>query len=87
MNKRIFITVGILFAIMVSAQDRRRLTGVITDSMCDTGDHSQMHMGSNDAECTIACINDHGASYMLYDGKEAYFLSDQKTPKNSRARR
>jgi hypothetical protein len=39
-----------------------------------------MRMGSNDAECTIACIDAHGATYVLYDGKEAYTLSDQQTP-------
>jgi hypothetical protein len=39
-----------------------------------------MKMGSNDAECTIACIEAHGADYVLYDGKETYNLSDQKTP-------
>lgn len=70
----------ILFALMVSAQDRQRFTGVITDSMCATGDHSAMQMGSNDAECTIACIDAHGASYVLYDGHDAYVLSDQNTP-------
>jgi hypothetical protein len=37
-------------------------------------------MGPTDAECTIACINAHGALYVLYDGKEVYTLSDQKTP-------
>ena len=65
---------------MLSAQDRQRFTGVITDSMCADGDHSHMQMGSNDAECTNACIDSHSASYVLYDGKQAYFLSDQKTP-------
>ena len=70
----------ILFALMVSAQDRQRFTGVITDSMCATGDHSAMQMGPSDAECTIACIDSHGAAYVLYDGKQAYVLSDQKTP-------
>ena len=39
-----------------------------------------MRMGSTDRECTIACIDAHGAMYVLYDGKEAYALSDQKTP-------
>ena len=39
-----------------------------------------MKMGSTDAECTLACIDAHGATYVLYDGKEAYTLSDQKTP-------
>jgi hypothetical protein len=37
-------------------------------------------MGSTDAECTIACVSAHGAQYVLYDGKETYVLSDQKTP-------
>ena len=65
---------------MVPAQDRQRFTGVITDSMCATGDHSAMRMGPTDAECTNACIDEHGASYVLYDGKDAYTLDDQKTP-------
>ena len=39
-----------------------------------------MKMGANDAECTIACIDAHGAQYVLYDGKASYTLSDQKTP-------
>ena len=48
--------------------------------MCATADHSRMKMGSDDAECTIACIHAHGALYVLYDGKNAYTLSDQTTP-------
>jgi hypothetical protein len=58
----------------------RNFTGSITDSMCATGDHSHMKMGPTDADCTIACIEEHGAQYVLWDGKEAYTLSDQKTP-------
>lgn len=65
---------------LVSGQGRQKFTGTITDSMCATGDHSQMKMGPTDAECTLACIFAHGALYVLYDGKEAYTLSDQKTP-------
>jgi hypothetical protein len=53
--------------------------GVITDDNCDNGDHSHMRMGETDAECTVACIDAHGASYVLFDGKTAYTLSDQKT--------
>jgi hypothetical protein len=77
-NRRI-CSVLILSATLASAQGQK-LTGVITDSMCPTGDHSQMQMGPDDAECTKACVEIHGASYMLYDGKQAYYLSDQKTP-------
>jgi len=75
-----FFSVVILLAAFAMAQDRKKITGVITDSMCTTGDHSRMQMGSNSAECAIACINEHGASYVLWDGKQAYFLSDQTAP-------
>jgi hypothetical protein len=62
------------------SQSKQKFTGVITDSMCATADHSRMRMGPTDAECTIACVKAHDASYVLYDGKEAYTLSDQSTP-------
>jgi hypothetical protein len=37
-------------------------------------------MGPTDAECTKACIEYHGSMYVLYDGKNSYVLSDQRTP-------
>lgn len=64
----------------LAAPPKQTFTGVITDSMCEDGDHSHMRMGPTDAECTVACVNAHGASYVLYDGKQAYTLSDQKAP-------
>jgi hypothetical protein len=54
--------------------------GTITDDMCANGDHSHMQMGPTDAECTKACVDVHGALYVLYDGKNSYTLSDQRTP-------
>jgi hypothetical protein len=70
-------TVGCLAAAQATQQT---FSGVVTDDNCDNGDHSHMKMGDNDRECTVACIDSHGASYVLYDGKTAYKLSDQKTP-------
>ena len=67
-------------AALAAAQGKQTFTGAITDSMCATADHSRMRMGPTDAECTIACVLAHGATYVLYDGKEVYTLSDQKTP-------
>ena len=64
----------------LAAPGKQTFNGVITDSMCARGDHSKMQMGPTDAECTIACIRAHGATYVLYDGKHAYDLSDQQTP-------
>jgi len=67
-------------AVFAVAADQHAFSGVITDSMCARADHSHMQMGPNDAECTIACVQIHDASYVLFDGKAAYTLSDQKTP-------
>ena len=63
-----------------SVQKNLQFTGTITDSMCADADHSLMRMGATDADCTISCISAHGALYVLYDGKQAYTLSDQQTP-------
>ena len=75
-------TLALLFIAVLSAapaqQKPQTFAGVITDEMCATGDHSRMRMGPNDAECTKACVTLHSASYVLYDGKSAYVLSDQK---------
>jgi hypothetical protein len=78
MKARIFTF--LIIAALAGAQGKRKFTGAITDSMCATADHSRMRMGPTDAECTIACVLAHGATYVLYDGKEVYTLSDQKTP-------
>lgn len=67
-------------AALSAAPANQTFTGVITDSMCAKADHSQMQMGPTDADCTTACVSVHGANYVLYDGKDAYTLSDQKTP-------
>ena len=53
-------------------------TGTITDSGCAKADHKAMNMGT-DEQCVKGCVG-HGAKYVLWDGKNAYELSDQKTP-------
>jgi hypothetical protein len=75
------------FTGLSAAQGKQTFTGVVTDSMCSTADHSQMQMGPTDAACVTACISEHGATYVLYDGKNVYELSDQKTPERFAARR
>ena len=81
--KPLVLSVLIIAAVaagLAAPQGKRTFTGTITDAMCPAGDHSRMRMGSNDAECTIACVDAHGAQYVLYDGKNAFTLSDQKQP-------
>jgi len=69
----------LVVAVMEPAQSKQTFTGSITDSMCAAGDHSRMRMGPTDAECTIACVDAHGATFVLHDGKNVFALSDQKT--------
>jgi hypothetical protein len=76
---KVLVLAFLLVAVAGPAQVKRAFTGTITDSMCPVGDHSRMRMGANDAECTIACVDAHGATFVLYDGKQVFALSDQKT--------
>jgi len=59
---------------------KQTFSGTITDDMCPKADHSRMQMGPTDAECARACADVHGASYVLYDGKNIFMLSDQQKP-------
>jgi hypothetical protein len=83
------VCLALLVAVSLSgqAQDRQTFTGVITDGMCPLGTHSDMRMGPTDAECTRACVASHGSPYVLFDGKSAYVLSDQKTPEQYAAQK
>ena len=74
-------------AALSAAPATQTFRGVVTDDNCVNGDHSHMRMGETDAECTVACIDAHGASYVLFDGKNAYALSDQKTPQTFAGKR
>ncbi len=74
-------------AALAAAPGKQTFTGIITDDMCEKAGHSQMRMGPTDADCTIACISAHGATYVLYDGREVYTLSDQRTPEQFAAQR
>jgi hypothetical protein len=74
--KTLFAT---LFALAALAPATPVFTGTITDSMCANADHASMRMGPTDAECTKACVEEHDATYVLYDGKQTYALSDQRT--------
>ena len=78
-----FLAIGGLAA----AADTHTFTGTITDSMCSNADHAPMRMGPTDAECIVACILEHDAMYVLYDGKDVYMLSDQQTPKKFAAQK
>ena len=66
-------------AALQPAPPARSFTGTISDSMC-ANDHASMRMGPTDGECTKACIDEHGATYVLVVGKDVYALSDRRAP-------
>lgn len=70
----------LVVAALAGRQETRTYTGVITDSMCAYTGHAAMKMGPTDADCTRACVDAHGAQFVLLDGKTVYGLSDQRTP-------
>jgi hypothetical protein len=75
-----YLIVGLLAGAALPAPGRQTFSGVITDHMCaDTG-HAAMRMGPTDAECTVACVQAHGAFYVLLSGKTVYNLSNQQLP-------
>ena len=85
--KRLILILLLAVATVSAAQSKQTFTGIITDSECPKADHSEMQMGPTDAVCVMACVSDHGASYVLYDGKNTYALSDQKTPEKFAAQK
>jgi hypothetical protein len=81
------LAIGIAAAALMLAADKQTFTGVITDSDCSKGDHKAMNMGPPDAKCVTECVKGMGGKYVLYDGKEAYTLSDQKNAEKFAAKK
>jgi hypothetical protein len=81
------LILSLLAIAALAAPGKQTFTGTITDSMCAQADHSRMRMGPTDAECTVACVSAHDAMYVLYDGKDVYTLSDQRTPEKFAAQK
>lgn len=78
---------GLPTALAAASQTGRTFVGTVTDDMCHAADHSRMRMGATDAECATACADAHAAAFVLFDGKAAYRLSDQKGAAAFAARR
>ena len=75
-----YLPVLVLAGAALAAPAKQTFTGVITDHMCAETGHAAMRMGPTDAECTIACVQAHGAQYVLLAGKIIYNLSNQELP-------
>lgn len=73
-------TIRIIVAILASAAplaiaNQGLMDAVITCNTC-AACHTSMRMGS-DESCVRSCVRN-GAKYVLWDGRNAYVLSDQK---------
>jgi hypothetical protein len=76
---------GLVMLGVLSAADAPAVfTGVITDTLCGKT-HAMMHASSDEA-CVRTCAKASG-EYALYDGKDVFKLSDQKTPAKFAAQR
>src|ERR1700682_3892667 len=80
------IAIAIAIAALGFAADKQTFTGVITDDMCEKTDHKSMNMGPS-AKCVTECVKGMGGKYVLYNGKTAHILSDQKTPEKFAAQK
>lgn len=77
---RILATFTLCSGLVFAAGASRTFSGVITDTMCGA-DHD--HMGIKpDSKCVRECVRSSNGryKYALWDGKNMYVLSDQKTP-------
>lgn len=75
----IHVLLAVALAVFQSSARPASFSGTISDSECANGNHAGMRMGDTDAECVKACVDAHGATYVLYDGSRSYRLSDQKS--------
>ena len=75
-----YLPVLLLAGAALAAPAKQTFTGVIIDHMCAETGHAAMRMGPTDAECTVACVQSHGAQYVLLAGKTIYNLSNQDLP-------
>ena len=64
-------------AMLMTAAEKKTVTGVITDEMCGN-DHKMMNV-KPDSKCVTECVK-MGSKYGLLSGSTVYSLSDQKTP-------
>ena len=69
----------------MGADNPQTFTGIITDNMCEKGDHKAM--GIVDDKCVVECVKGMHGKYVLYDGKNTYILSDQTTPEKFAAKK
>jgi hypothetical protein len=74
------VLAGAVLAAAPATPRKQTLIGIVSDDMCALAGHASMRMGPTDAECTVACVDAHGAQYVLVVGKDVYTFVDQQQP-------
>jgi hypothetical protein len=71
---------GVVSLVSLSAAARpQTFVGRISDDMCWKAGHARMQMGPTDADCTTACVAEHGAAYVLVvKSDDVYTLSETR---------
>jgi hypothetical protein len=82
-----YLIAGVLAGAALAAPRKQTFTGIVTDELCAKTGHAAMRMGPTDAECTIACVDVHGTSYVLLAATRVYALDDQKMPEQFAGRK
>ena len=65
-------------SLLAAADAPKKFTGIVGDNMCK-GDHANMQQGTTPEKCTRECVEEMGARYALWVGKDVYILSDPKS--------
>ena len=65
-------------SLLAAADAPKKFTGIVGDNMCK-GDHANMQQGTTPEKCTRECVEEMGARYALWVGKNVYILSDQNS--------
>ena len=81
---KVFLFAVVFSGLLIAAGTVQTVTGVITDTMC--GAKHTMMKGQPDEECVRMCAKG-SAEFALYDGKNVWKLSDQKTAAKFAAKR
>lgn len=72
-----FASALLAVAALGAGEADQAFVGTISDEICALS-HSAMRMGPTDAECTRACIEEHGGAYILATDSRVYQLTDQQ---------
>jgi hypothetical protein len=78
--------VALSAVVVTTTAAQQTFTGTITDSMCVM--NHQMMKTTPESKCARECVRrNKDVKWVLYDGKNAYKLSDQQTPEKFAAQR